>query len=377
MIINSIDKQILLAENGEILWQKDLTNPRPGEPIAQIVKGDALHLPKCKLIEGELLEGQDIDAVLSFTQGWLERHIKTVLEPLFKLLDDDIADGAPKQIGEKLFEAMGILPREELATLIQEMSEEGRNSLRSKKIRFGPVIVYLPELNKPAAVRLRALLLSLWDEKELPADVPADGIVSMTIDELSIDKQYYRAIGYPVYGSRACRVDMLDRVICAVYDSADKGKFQAQHQMAEWLGCSIPDLYLILEAMGHRKVFDPADQVEDTSGVDGETKTDEALIASALAPDANSDEEKKPVEQVKPELATFILKKGGGAKKSSQQKPSQNKFEGKSFSSKKGKKLKGKKPHSNQPRVYKAEAENDPADNPFAILEQLKKAGKE
>ena len=58
---------------------------------------------------------------------------------------------------------------------------------------------------------------------------------------------------------------MLDRVICAVYDAAKEGKFQAPHQMAEWLGSNITDLYAVLEAMGHTKIYDPADEV-DTRG---------------------------------------------------------------------------------------------------------------
>ena len=42
MILNSIDKQLKLAEDGQITWQKDLTNPMPGEPVATIVKGDGV-----------------------------------------------------------------------------------------------------------------------------------------------------------------------------------------------------------------------------------------------------------------------------------------------------------------------------------------------
>jgi len=397
MIINSLDKQIVLAENGEILWQKDLTDPRPGEPIAQIVKGASLQTPDCKLIESDILGDQDRDAVLGFTKAWLDRHLKTVLEPLFKLQDDDIATGAPQEIAHKLFDALGIVSRDEISNLINAMLEEGRATLRTKKIRFGPIIVYLPELNKPAMVRLRALLLSLWEEKELPATVPADGIVSQPIDDAAIDTRYYMAIGYPVYGPRACRVDMLDRVICAVYDAADKGKFNAQHQMAEWLGCSIPELYKILEAMGHRKIFDPAEEAEKLEAEKPVETTEEATAPEDSAEEKPAEEakvtpasegEKKPMVQVKPELATFILKKGKAAQGGNYQAGNNNAASAKSSahknasgnfsSSKRKKKSHDKKPKNTGARVYKAEAkEADPSDNPFAILEQLKSAKKD
>ena len=402
MILNSIDKQLKLAEDGQITWQKDLTNPLPGEPVAAIKKGESLLAPTCRLIETPVLDGQDKEAVLKFIQKWLSRYIQEALEPLFKLKETDIAEGAPREIAQKLFEALGILPRAELENLIGKMDEEKRASLRSKKIRFGPLLVFLPELNKPAAVRLRALLLTLWRDKTLPADVPADGIVSFSVAGKEIDADYYRSIGYPVYGPRSVRVDMLDRVICAVYDGAKDGMFMAQHQMAEWLGSNIADLYAVLEAMGHIKmpcpqaeghvkmpclqaeghvkmpclqaeghvkISDPADAVK--VGTESEAEA-EAEAQSEPAPEVE-----KPATEVKPELATFRLKKG---KAIDANKPA-HALDKKVFKSDKKKlKSKGKKSAEKKaPRqnIYKAEVEAKPEDSPFAILQQLKVSNKD
>ena len=390
MILNSIDKQLKLADDGQITWQKDLTNPMPGEAVATITKGESMLVPSCALIDAPVLADQDKEAVLKFVQEWLAGYIKTSLEPLFKLQDEDIAEGAPREIASKLFDALGILPREDLQSLIAQMDEEKRASLRSKKIRFGPLLVYLPELNKPAAVRLRALLLSLYQDKDLPAEVPSDGIVSFSVADKEIDKDYYRAIGYPVYGPRSIRVDMLDRVVCAVYDIAKDGKFMAQHQMAEWLGSNIEDLYAVLVAMGHVKVSDPV--VEEKVAVEAEVEVEVEVEAKpeAEVKDEPVSEDKivsvvvniEKQEQVKPDLAIFSLKKGK-AVGSVQNKPASNKkFTGdKKFSSDKKKfKSKGKKTHDKKPtgqRVYKAEAEVKPEDSPFAILSQLKTSNKD
>jgi len=343
MIFNSLDTQFKLSEDGAITWQRDLTDPRPGDPVALVAKGESLTAPVCQVLQTAPVEETERAALQTLLQGWLNRHIRSALEPLFRLKEDDIAQGVPSEIAEKLFDALGILPREDLQDLIAAMDEAGRNSLRSKKIRFGPIIVYLPELNKPAMVRLRALLLSLWENKLLPAEAPHDGIVSFSVADKDLDAEYYRSLGYPVYGSRSIRVDMLDRLICRVYDSAVAGKFQAEHQMAEWLGCSIPDLYLVLEAMGHKKIYDPADD-----------------IAQEHEKSAELQEENQ--ENVKPELATFAIKSNKALKpKIEQKKPSKKKQQ------------KNKKPH-NPPRqkIYTAEAKNKPEDSPFAILEQLK-----
>ncbi len=373
MILNSIDKQLKLAADGRITWQKDLTNPMPGEPVATIKKGDALLAPSCVLIDSPALADQDKDAVLKFIQEWLLRYVRAELEPLFKLLDSDIAEGAAQEIAQKLHEAMGIVPRADLEDLIAQMDEEKRATLRSKKIRFGPLIVFLPELNKPAAVRLRALLLTLWNNKPLPAEVPADGIVSFSVVGKEIDPDYYRAIGYPVYGPRSIRVDMLDRVICAVYDGAKDGKFMAQHQMAEWLGSNIADLYAVLEAMGHTKIHDPADEAKTE-----DEKTEDVKSAE----EAQAEQTAEPKPQEKPELATFRLKKGKAIDPKTAGSRPNNKFaDGKKFSSDKKKfKPKDKKQKDKrEPRqnIYKAEVESKPEDSPFAILQQLKVANKE
>ena len=257
----------------------------------------------------------------------------------------------------------------QLQDLINQMDEEKRATLRTKKIRFGPLIVFLPELNKPAAVRLRALLLMLWNDKPLPAEVPADGIVSFSVEGKDVDQNYYQSIGYPIYGPRSVRVDMLDRVVCAVYDAAKDGQFMAQHQMAEWLGSNIADLYAVLEAMGHAKISDPADEVKEEEKPESDVKAEEA----------QGEETKK--EQVKPDLAVFRLKKGKAIDSKAATRSNDKLSDVKKFSSdkkkfkSKGKKAKDKKPQGQ--RVYKAEAESNPEDNPFAILQQLKVSNKD
>ncbi len=383
MILNSLDKQFVLSENGQITWQKDLTNPMLGEVVAEVKKGTDVLTPSCSLIaDSSVLEGQDHDAVSQFMNAWLGRYIAEALLPLFNLKSDDIPQGAPRDISLKIYEALGVIPRSDLQSMIAKMDEEQRNSLRSKKIRFGPLLVYLPELNKPAAVRLRALLLSVWHDKDLPAVVPADGIVSFSVEGKEVDKNYYQSIGYPVYGPRSIRVDMLDRVICAVYDVAKDGQFMAQHQMAEWLGSNIADLYAVLEAIGHKKIKDPADEVVAESDEKAEGKVEPDVTTPSVEGEvAQSDKE---VKVEKPELATFALKKGkamtGGApqQKTNNYKKN-NKFANSDFKSDK-KKFKSSKKHGAKPqreRIYKAEVESKPEDSPFAVLQQLKTSQKD
>ena len=362
---NAQPKQFKLNDEGQILYQPIPGNPLPGAPVATLKKGGVILAPAV-----EVLPGQGDAEVI---EGWLRTHIATVLEPLVGLADE-ILEGPTKDIAAQVFAAMGVLPREQIEALIEKLDPDARRVLRNKKVRLGPILVFQPELNKPAAVRLRALLWSLFNDKNLPAPTPPDGAVSFRIDPATADHHFYRAVGYPVYGPRAIRIDMLDRVISAVYEGAKGGKFKAQHQMAEWLGCNIEDLYAILTAMGHVKVEDPAEQpkAEETEIKTEEPKTEIAETAPAEAA--------KPAAQPKPELATFRLKKGKAFEKQEARKPVQHhkpqekKPRPDKKQDKKPEKKSGKRNQStNRPeKIMSAGPKPKPEDSPFAILSQLK-----
>jgi ATP-dependent RNA helicase SUPV3L1/SUV3 len=323
---NTEARQLKLTDDGRILFQTDPTNPLPGDPVARVKKGAALLEPEIEaLIPG--IEG----AGMTMLGVWLKQHIFTVLESLMPLASELDPEGPARDICRKLHDSLGIILRSDLEAEIAKLDETGRALLRQKKVRMGPVLVFLPALNKPAAVRLRALLWSLWHDKELPAPVPHDGATSVIV-EIG-DPVYYRAIGYPLYGRRAIRVDMLDRVIGAIYDGAKDGKFQAQHRMAEWLGCPIPDLYEVLEAMGHKKIHDPANdpkppegeapvapsetvaEVKAEEAKPEEVKSEEPKAEEVKTEEAKTEEAAKPAAPVRPALATFQLRRNRPARK--------------------------------------------------------------
>lgn len=256
-LLNAQDSQFSLNTDGVILYQPLLNNPVPGDPVAQLKKGKGILQPELAAL------GDCGDAELEKLQTWLKTHIATVLAPLLPLAEEEGVREPVQKISFQLFQNLGIIPRDVLKDPISALEAEDRAALRARKVRLGPVLVFVPALNKPAAVMLRAVLWSLWNDKALPPSIPHEGATSVVVTEEDPNPDYYRAIGYPLYGNRVIRVDMLDRVIGAVYDNSDKGKFQAKHEMAEWLGCSIPDLYTVLEAMGHKKVFDPAEKLEE------------------------------------------------------------------------------------------------------------------
>ncbi len=405
MILNAQPKQFSLKDDGQIYFQQDASNPLPGEPLAKIIKGTSLLQPGVELINSDLLNQQDQGAVTEHVQTWLKAHIFALLEPLFALVTDETLPATARGIAYQVFEGTGIIPRSQIEDLIATLDSEGRQALRNKKVKLGPILVFQPDLNKPAAVRLRALLWSLFNGQPLPAPVPRDGAMSVVVDPAAINPDFYRAIGYPVYGTRAVRIDMLDRVINAVYDSAKDGKFQAQHKQAEWMGCPIADLYGVLEAMGHKRIQKkeeeaapapaiPSDAVAAAVVTEAPAAESEAVPAEAASAEVAAPEVKAPA--AKPELDWFFLRRGKAHQEQAARAPrphfekkfekrSEGKGHGQGQGQSSDKKDFKKKPakfnrdrdqkrdaakEKPQPRVYTAEAKSE--DNPFAVLMALK-----
>lgn len=376
-------KQFRLTDEGVILFQPDPTNPLPGNQVGRIKKGAELLRPEAEVSDAAMDAAKVSD--------WLQARIHEVLQPLMLLKDEEQISAPAREITLKLYEALGILPRADLEASIAALDEEGRRALRQRKVRLGPVLVFLPALGKPASVRLRALLWNIWHDKPLPAAAPPDGVTSISVAGKDIDPIYSRAIGYPVYGPRAIRVDMLDRLIGAIYDNADKGVFKAKHEMAEWLGCPIPDLYAVLEAMDHKKIHDPADEAKP----EGEPAAAEAVVEAPAAPAAEAapvaeaaaeqaGEQKPAAPQVKPELATFRLRRGKAyGQPPARERPKRpHKPEGAQKPDRPHKprreKVKRPQPKGERPeRVISAMPQKKAENSPFAMLKDLKVKGNE
>ena len=336
-----------LHEDGQITWQADKTNPLPGDMVAWIKKGNSVLTPAVEIVDHGEIDDTHIQHIKDNAEKWIESHIQDVLAPLFRLKDktENKLEGAAQNIGDQVFDNLGVVHRSEIEHYVPDLTPEYRATLRQNKIKMGPILVFMYELVKPAAINIRALLWGLWNGKSLPVERPADGRVSVMVDPKAVDKHYLRSIGYPVFGSLAIRIDMLDRVVTDIYDSSKDFKFQAQHKYMEWLGCGEDDLYAVLQSMGFRRLKEEKEQEKAENNV---------------SLDENADK--------KDDLAVFLLKKG---KISDRPRPNNSKKIQKTDN-------KRKKPKKNQEKSAKSyhfEAENEELDenSPFAILKQLQK----
>jgi len=264
------DGQFVLASDGTIRWT--------GEPVARLIAGENALEPRIRILADEQLTGPARDSVEARLALWLKTHIEKLLGPLVALGKSEEITGIARGVAFQLVEALGVLERQKVADEVKGLDQTARAGLRAHGIRFGAHHIYMPLLLKPAP---RALSLLLWGLKhgglgqkgisELPA-LAASGRTSIPLDP-EIAKPLYRAVGYRVCGSRALRVDILERLADLIRPplswrpgmpgekpagTADGRGFTVTVAMTSLVGCAGEDFAAILRALGYRMERRPA-----------------------------------------------------------------------------------------------------------------------
>ncbi|HEY4995932.1 MAG TPA: helicase-related protein, partial [Aestuariivirga sp.] len=274
------DTELKLSRLGDVLWH--------GHAVGRIHVGDHALRPRVEAIADDLLPMHLREEVRERLQKFVQRHLASVLEPLFKLEEAEGFDAETRGMAFRIAEAYGILPREQVASEVKNLSQEARAKLRGFGVRFGAYHLFLPALLKPAATDLRLLLWWLSSHKgegSIPS-APANGLTSAAADP-ALPEGFYRIVGYRVCGRRVVRVDMVERLADLIRDrvfwkpridteqrpagSVEGGGFTIVPDMMSLVGCSGEEFDEILVSLGYnfqsRQMPKPAHLIAAPSAV--------------------------------------------------------------------------------------------------------------
>ncbi len=311
------DGKIVLANDGMVRWN--------GEPVARLVAGDVALKPRAHLIADEQLTGAARDKVAARIDRWIEAHVEKLLGPLNALAKAEDVTGMARGVAFQLVEALGVLDRVNVADEVKGLDQDARGALRKYGVRFGAYHIYIPALLKPAPRQLALLLwalkhggLSQKGMSELPS-LASSGRTSIPNDK-EIQKSLYRAAGYRVAGTRAVRVDILERLADLIRPAIawkpgaagdkpagaiDGFGFTVSVGMTSLVGCAGEDFASILKALGYRMDRRPAPVEAASPAVveepAAEAPTSEAAVAEAPAAEAPATEE--PAAEAPAEIA--------------------------------------------------------------------------
>ncbi|WP_425359445.1 helicase-related protein [Cohaesibacter intestini] len=316
-IAGAANDQFLLSGDGILRWQ--------GAPIAKLVAGDVVLKPRLMVLADEGLSGVALENVQSRINLWLSNHINLLLQPLVDLSTVEELEGIAKGLAFQLVENLGILDRRSVSEDVRSLDQDARASLRKFGVRFGAYHIYIPALLKPAPSTMLVMMWALHNgglDQEGIQDVPAlsaSGRTSIPINE-AIAPQLYKTVGFGVYGKRAVRIDILERLADLIRpllswrpteeapeppEGAVERGFTVTVAMTSLLGCAGEDFSTILKSLGYRverrriEPEQPAEKPAETEAaapVEGETAVAEAVDAEDKSGDASADADTSPQE---------------------------------------------------------------------------------
>jgi ATP-dependent RNA helicase SUPV3L1/SUV3 len=258
------DEQFVLTSEGTIRWT--------GDAVARLTSADeALH-PRIRIISDERLTGAPREKVQARLDLWLKTHIEKLLGPMFELSKAEDVTGIARGIAYQLVEALGVLERPKIAGELKDLDQPSRATLRKYGVRFGAYHIYFPQILKPAARALAALLWALkHDNVDLSAlsgaqHLASSGRTSFPADK-SLPRDAYRVLGYKQCGERAVRVDILERLADLIRPALawretspgekpagafDGRGFVVTQAMTSLTGSAGEDFASVLRALGYR-----------------------------------------------------------------------------------------------------------------------------
>ncbi len=239
---NAPDTEIDFTEQGGLMWGKDA--------VGKLTAGSDPLKPGIKVFVDEVAGTDVIQKVERRLQHFIDRKIATLFEPLLNIARDDTLTGLARGFGFRMTEAMGIIPRGEVAEEVKALEQDARGALRKHGVRFGQFTVFMPLLLKPAPTRLRLVLWALANGMDEFPEAPPPGLV--TVPATRMAQGYYTMAGYRAAGARAIRIDMLERLADMLRAEDSRAGFEAKADMLSITGMTLEQFADLMTGLGYK-----------------------------------------------------------------------------------------------------------------------------
>ncbi|MGA0540154.1 helicase-related protein [Neotabrizicola sp. VNH66] len=240
---NAPDTEMDFTEQGGLMWGS--------HAVGKLVKGSEPLKPGVEPFVDEEAGPEVTEKVRRRLQHFIDRKVAAQYEPLLAMARDEALAGLARGFAFRLSETLGVIPREAVATEVKELDQDARGALRKHGVRFGQYTVFLPALLKPAPTRLRLVLWSLWNGLSEFPESPPPGLV--TIPNIAeVPKEHYTLSGYRPAGTRAIRIDMLERLADILRTKDSRAGFEATPDMLSITGMTLEQFADLMGGLGYK-----------------------------------------------------------------------------------------------------------------------------
>ena len=235
-VVDASHASFLLDPSGEI---RERATARS---LGRIVRGASIALPDVRIATTEDLGGGARSRLLRRLLAFA-RDLASDLVGGAGALATPQASAATRAFVHRLEHGLGTVLASEIDDVLAALDPTERDALAAGGIELGRAAVWVPRGLAADAVAARIALASAWFECGRALLLRPGGAVSFTPSR-GVPRAAYVAIGYPVVGPRAIRVDVLDRVATDL----DAGP-PDEPKLASWIGASTQELRKVLRQL--------------------------------------------------------------------------------------------------------------------------------
>ncbi len=293
---NAPDSEMDVTEQGGLMWGT--------AAVGKLVPGPETLKPGIEVFVDEDAGAEIAEKVRRRCQHFIDRKVATLFDPLLAMGRDETLVGLARGFAFRLTEALGVLPRSEVAEDVKALDQAARAALRKHGIRFGQYTIFQQTLLKPAPTRLRLVLWSLAKGLAEFPESPPPGLV--TIPNIAeVPRGHYTLSGYHPAGTRAIRIDMLERLADILRTRDSRAGFEAVPEMLSITGLTLDQFADLMAGLGYKgeKGERPKARPEPAAPAVEVTAEAVAEAAAAAAAQAVVELEAAPAEVLPPDAA--------------------------------------------------------------------------
>ena len=269
------ENEITLDINGQLIWRDS--------KVGSLEKGVDVLTPKIKLIKSDELDSNYLEKIQRKLDIFIANKIDALMPNLLSLRNSHEFSGAAAGLVHIFISNLGVVMKSEVIDQFKNIDNDNRVKLRSSGIRFGYKTIYDATLLKPEASKVRISLFNAFrSATESKVLRPPAGLVTVEYDK-HISKQQYLVGGFFVAGSRAIRIDMLERLYFLIKEYSKEEWVVVQPTMLSITGLGLEDFVALIKSLMFEIKYEKVEKGDEVITLEKEDGRYKVMFKKQLA----------------------------------------------------------------------------------------------